>query len=331
MRFAPADLVREQVRADLDAIDAAYSRLRAVSTDRVGQGFRVELAARLETQERVNRGLSYGVFGELADPIDGTEDPALPAGVKVRDVLCTRLRITTAEVRRRMQLAARLRPVLSPTGFLRPPELPALAAAVSEGAVGEDHIREVCKAVDVLPKMVSEQDKVRAEQVLVGHARCQDAPFVAEAGRVLADTLNPDGIFDDRDRANRRGVVLGPQGPDGMSTLRGKVTPEGRAYLEAIDAAVRPGHHVPGAEHTVVDAASDTRTKSQRLHDALVLGLKTALASGGLGTHRGLPVTVIARTTLAQLEAAARAVADPSLPMPPPARTGVVRRCRCAI
>ena len=55
---------------------------------------------------------------------------------------------------------------------------------------------------------------------------------------------------------NRRGVVFGPQGPDGMSTLRGTVTPEGRAYLEAIGAAVRPGHHVPGAEQTVVDAAS---------------------------------------------------------------------------
>ena len=75
-------------------------------------------------------GCRIGVFGELADPTDGTDDPALPAGVKVRDVLCTRLRITTAEVRRRMKLAARLRPVLSPTGHLRPPELPALAEAV---------------------------------------------------------------------------------------------------------------------------------------------------------------------------------------------------------
>ncbi len=318
------DLVREQVRADLDAIDTAYGRLRAVSTDRVGQGFRVEVAQRLETQDRVNRGLSYRVFGELAEPPDGTEDPALPAGVKVRDVLCARLRITTAEVKRRMRVAARLRerPSMSLTGPPRPPELPVLAAAVAEGAVGEDHIKAVCKALDVLPKVVSEQDKARAEQVLVGHARVQDAPFVDEAGRVLADTLNPDGVFDERDRAIRRGLVLGPQGPDGMSDLRGKVTPEGRAYLEALDAAVRPGHHVPGAEQTVVDAASDGRSKSQRLHDAAVLGWKTALASGQLGMHRGLPLTVIARTTVAELEAAARAVADRSLPMPPPARTG---------
>src|SRR6185295_19082384 len=62
--------------------------------------------------------------------------------------------------------------------------------------------------------------------------------------------------------------------------------------------------------------------KSQHLHDAFAWGLGTAMASGQLGTHRGLPVTVIVTTTLADLEAAAAAAADPSLPMPAPARTG---------
>ena len=75
-------------------------------------------------------------------------------------------------------------------------------------------------------------------------------------------------------------------------------------------------------DHPVVDARTDRRSKAQRLHDALQWGLGTAMASGRLGTHRGLPVTIIATTTLAELEQAAAAAADPGLPMPAPARTG---------
>lgn len=98
--------------------------------------------------------------------------------------------------------------------------------------------------------------------------------------------------------------------------------PEARANFEAISAAVRPGHHLPGAGQAVVDAALDTRTAAQRRHDALNWGLRTALASGSLGTHRGVPVTVVARTTRAELEQAFQAITDPRVPMPKPARTG---------
>ena len=317
-----ADLVRERVCAELAVIDAAQARLRGLSTDLVGNAFRIEMAGRLETQDRVTRGLSYRVFGELADPPDGPDDPGLPPGVKVIDLLRSRLHITAGEVRRRMKVAARIRPRRSLTGPPRPPELPALAAAVEAGAVGEDHIHEVCTGLDRLPRDVSPADRDTAEQILVSHATTQDAVFVAMVGRKLAEVHNPDGVFDEQDRANRRGLVLGAQGVDGMSKLSGFLTPTARAAFEAVAAAVRPGHHLPGSAQPVVDARTDPRTKSQRLHDALQWGLGTAMASGRLGTHRGLPVTVIATTTLAELEAAAAAAADPGLPMPAPARTG---------
>ena len=214
MSGLPPAVIRERVCADLAVIDAAQARLRGLSTDLVGNAFRIEVAGRLETQERVTRGLSYRLFGQLADPPDGPDDPGPPAGVKVIDVLRSRLRITTAEVRRRMTMAARITERRSLTGPPRPPELPVLAAAV------------------------------------------------------------------------------------------------------------RPGHHVQGSDQPVVAAGADTRSTSQRLHDALEWGLGAAMASGRLGTHRGLPVTIIASTTLAELEQAAAAAADPSLPMPAPARTG---------
>ena len=103
-------------------------------------------ADRLETQDRTNRGLMYRFFGEIADPPDGTG--FLPV---VRDMLWARLRITPQETTRRFKLAARIRPRRSLTGPPVPPELPELADAVQAGTVGEDHIRAVCRAVDVLP------------------------------------------------------------------------------------------------------------------------------------------------------------------------------------
>lgn len=309
-----AEEARERIGAALAAIDAAHDALCATSSDVVGNEFRVEVAERLETQERANRGLMYRFFAEIAEPPDGAE--CLPA---VRDRLWARLRVPPKEIVRRFKLAVRIRPRRSLTGPPVGPELAELAAAVEAGTVGEDHIRAVCHAVDVLPACVSPADVAQAERRLVRHAAKLDAGLVAKLGERIADHLNPDGLFTDEDRERRRWVRLGPQGPDGMSRLSGLLDPEARAYFEAVEAAVRPGRHQPeGAQAE----ERDRRTVGQRCHDALKLGFKTAIDCGGLGTHRGHPVTVIVTTTLAELDRAAHAVADPSVPMPAPALTG---------
>ena len=312
-----AEAARDAVRAELDAVEAAYERLRAVATDLVGNAFRIEIAERLEAQQRASRGLSYRMFGEIADPPDGLGDPELPVGVKIRDVLASRLRLTAAEARRRFRVAARIRPRRSLAGPPLEAELPELAAAVEAGQVGDDHIVAVCRGLDRLPASVPAAEKQKAERTLVRHAREQDSQFVTVIGTVIADCLNPDGTFTDEDRARRRSLVLGRQGPDGMSRLSGWLDPEARAYLEAIAAVVRPGRHQPEGE-----PERDRRSPEQRCHDALKLALKTAIGSGGLGRHRGAPVSVVVTTTLAELEQAARAAVDPAVPMPPPARTG---------
>ena len=239
-----AEEARGRIGAALDAIDAAYAVLRDTSSDVVGNNFRVEVAERLETQDRTNRGLMYRFFAEIADPPDGSE--CLPA---VREMLWARLRITPREIVRRFKLAARIRPRRSLTGPAVPPELAELAAAVQAGALGEDHIRAICQAVDVLPACVSPTEVAEAERALVRHATKLDAGVVVKLGQRIADHLNPDGLFSDEDRARRRGLHLGAQGPDGMSRLSGLLDPEARGYFEAIEAAVRPGRHQPeGAE-----------------------------------------------------------------------------------
>ncbi|OBK83802.1 HNH nuclease, partial [Mycolicibacter heraklionensis] len=288
--------------------------LRATSTDLVGNTFRIEVADRLETQDRVNRGLMYRIFGELAEPPDGCGSIA-----EARAAVWKRLRITPREITRRCRLAARIRPRRSLTGAVLPPELPALASAIEAGSIGEDHIRAICQAVDVLPGSVTPPQIAQAEAALVAHATAVDSGVLTKIGQRIADHLNPDGLFSDRDRARRRSLTLGRQGPDGMTKLTGLLDPQTRAYFEAVAAAVRPGRHNPDA---TAPAAGDNRSPAQRCHDALRLALSTAIASGKLGTHRGHPVTVVITTTLAELNQAAHAASDPSVPMPPPALTG---------
>ena len=308
-----AKQAQERIDGALDAIDAAHAVLRETSSDVVGNDFRVEVAERLETQERLNRGLMYRFFGEIAEPPDGAE--CVPA---VRDMLWARLRVPPKEIIRRFKQAARIRPRRSLTGPPVGPELAELAAAVEAGAVGEDHIRAVCRAIDVLPACVSPTDVAEAERKLVAHARKLDAGVVIKLGIRIADYLNPDGLFTDEDRARRRGLRLSPQGPDGMSRLSGLLDPEARACFEAIEAAVRPGRHQP---LDTPPEQRDKRSAAQRCHDALKLGLHTAIGSGELGVHRGHPVTVVVTTTLAELNQAAHAAAA-STPMPAPALTG---------
>ena len=237
----------------------------------------------------------------------------------LRDRLCSRLRIPTREVTRRFRTAARILARRQVCGPPLPALLPLVADAVSGGTIGEDHLSAILKSLDKLPSVTSTAERVDVEATLVRESAQHDADFVTKIGAKIDEVFNPDGHFDEHDRARRRGLTLGPQGPDGMSRLNGWVDPEARGYLEATTAAVRPGRHLPDG---TIEAARDERSMAQRRHDGLKLGLKAGIASGQLGTHRGHPVTVIVRTTLAELNQAAHAVTNPDIPMPAPARTG---------
>ncbi len=136
---------------------------------------------------------------------------------------------------------------------------------------------------------------------------------LAALADTLADALNPDGTYSDEDRARRRGLMLGSQGPDGMSQLRGWLTPEARATLEAVWAKLAaPGMCNPNDDTPTVDGPpsqeaidKDARGQTQRQHDALNAALRALLASGKLGQHNGLPASIIVTTTLTELQAAA--------------------------
>jgi Domain of unknown function (DUF222) len=98
-----------------------------------------------------------------------------------------------------------------------------------------------------------------------------------------------------------------------MSALRGWLTPEARATLEAVLAKLAaPGMCNPSDDTPCVDGTpsqdsvdTDARSPAQRQHDGFKAALRGVLASGQLGQHNGLPASIIVSTTLAELEAAA--------------------------
>lgn len=280
----------------LDQVDAAYDELRQLSCDEVGSDFRLVIAERLENQQRANRGLMYLVFSQIADPPDETG-----MAVGMPDRLWARLRIPPREIKRRFKLAKRICPRRQLAGPPLPADLAEVGAAVERGLLGEDHLKAIRTALDRLPANVSVTDRDDVQASLVRQAVKGDADIVTAVGRRIDEIFNPDGHFSEEDRARRRGLRLGPQDCDGMSWLSGWIDPETRCYVEAISAAVRPGRHL--ADGTV-EAVPDERSGAQRCHDGIKLGLKHALASGELGSHRGHAVTVIVRTTLAELNQA---------------------------
>jgi Domain of unknown function (DUF222) len=126
------------------------------------------------------------------------------------------------------------------------------------------------------------------------------------------DWLNPDGEFSDDARARKRSITLGQQEFDGMSRLSGLITPDLRAAIEAALAKLAaPGACNPEDQTPVVDTAPDEdaarrdhRSQAQRNHDGFLAGIGGLLASGELGRHNGLPVSIVVTTTLQDLEAA---------------------------
>ncbi len=229
-------------------------------------------------------------------------------------VLADLLRISRAEARRRLRDAEQLGPRVSLTGEPLPPQLPATAAAWNAGVLDGEHLEVIQKFFRDLPGHVGPVEVAKAERSLASHATSLRPDQLEKVAERLALTINPDGTFSDEDRARQRGFVwCGGQRPDGMSTGKLIATPELRAMFDAwLAKFAAPGMGNPDDQTPVLTgepaedvALRDTRSHGQRQHDALSVLVRSRLGDPELGTHRGLPVTVIATATVQDLQAKA--------------------------
>ncbi len=295
--------------SSVEVLEAAADAVCSDMFDGLSDPEVLSVLARLEVVERRLMSVSHNGVAQLVRH----GSPVELGGTSHADVLSRRLHISKGSARRRIGDAEQLASRQALTGEVLAPQLPNVAEALRRGDIGGEHVRIIRSFFDRLPVVVDAPTREAAERQLAQMA----ARFGPEALRVGADRLmallNPDGEFSDADRARRRGITIGQQGFDGMSAISGLLDPETRAYLDAVFAKLAaPGMCNPADQTPLVDgepapeaAERDTRSSAQRNHDALRASLRSTLASGQLGSHHGLPVTVVVSTTLKELEDAA--------------------------
>lgn len=297
---------REEIQEDFDVLSSAVSRVVRHSFDVLTTPERLALLERLEQETRRLRAPGHRLITQVAGQATPEE-----LGGKVSHTLANRLRITRGEAARRLAEAVELGPRHAITGEPLPPLLTATAAAERAGKIGAGHVWVIRRFLNQLPGCVDVETRQKAEAHLVGLATAHRPDELARLADRLSQCINPDGTYSDEDRARRRGLTLGNQDVDGMSPLRGWLTPELRATLEAVLAKLaapgmsNPEDEAPALDEPPAEAPRDSRSAAQRNHDALNAALRVVLASGKLGQHNGLPASIVVTTNLKDLESAA--------------------------
>ena len=296
------------VASALTALDAAVQAVGALEWGKLPAGELLKALARLETSRRQTTACAY----DLASAIEHCDDRTL--GGVTHKVMADVMRTTLSEARRRTRDADQLRPQTTLTGQPVAPVLPATAKAWHAGLLDVEHLRTIQKFFKDLPNDVHPSAVKKAETFLAQKAAVLRPDQLEKVADRLAIHLNPDGTFTDDYRAAQRGFQwCGRQRPDGMSIARLVATPELRAGLEALFATLAaPGMCNPDDQTPTTNgepnpdiAARDHRLMAQRHHDALGALVRRHLGDPALGQHNGLPVTIIATTTLEQLHTAA--------------------------
>ncbi|WP_406816790.1 HNH endonuclease signature motif containing protein [Mycobacterium sp. M23085] len=299
---------REALSAAFDTIDAALDDLVGYDCDALAAREQLAVLERCEKVRRRLPAVEHPIVNSLA-----RRAPSQELGGTLTHAMTEATLISRSEASRRIKEARDLGPRHGLTGEPVPPMLPATAAAQRDGTLGPGQVAVIRKFYHQLPGWIDTGTREQAEAKLAMEGTRYRPEQLDKLAAVLADCLNPDGNFTDEDRARQRGLTLGNQQADGMSQLRGWLTPEARATLEAVLAKLAaPGMCNPFDETPCIDGAPtqdaidrDPRSAAQRNHDGLNAALRAMLASGKLGQHNGLPASIVVTTTLAELEAAA--------------------------
>lgn len=299
-----------EILSALADLEVAWEKLASVPVETLTGVEALEILDRLERHRRRLPAFEHGLVAQLRSQA-GPRDMGAKSWPAV---LSQRLGVSRADARRRLADAADLGARRAVSGQPLGPVLPATAAAQARGEIGAEHVKVIREFLEHLPAEVDPLTAAAAEAQLGGLAGGLTPEYLGKVAAQLMAYLDPDGTVDDeREHARKRGISLGRQGLDGMSRLTGWIAPGLRAALDAVLVKLAaPGHCNPDdpepcvggrASRARIDA--DTRSPSQRTHDALAAVCQQVLASGELGQHNGLPVTIVATTTLAELSAAA--------------------------
>lgn len=271
------------LRAGVDGLLAAS--LSTQSSEEVAG-----LLASLENERRRLEAVDQRVLAEVSERgIAGDYARSSPA-----DLLVTMLRVAPGEARARIARARDLGPRRSVVGQPLSPLLPAAAAAVAAGEISGQHVSVLTKCIEHIPSGVAHEAGPVVERMLVEAARHQHPGALATTARLLLLRLDPDGA-EPRDEQNERRREFGlREYADGSSKPYGFFTAEATLAWKAILEAT-------AAPLPATDGMADDRSAGQRRHDAMVEAAGRLLRSGLLPDAGGVPVTILATTTITEL------------------------------
>ncbi|HEV7850610.1 MAG TPA: DUF222 domain-containing protein [Mycobacterium sp.] len=299
-----------QVREAMANLCAAYDAFDASELDALTRGELLSVMDDLETLMCRMPTQSHRLLTRL----QAETTPKQMGGKSWNEVLRIRWRLSSAEASRRLHDAAELGARKNLLGQPLEPVLPAVAAAQSAGLITGDHVTTIRDAIKRLPSWVDTITRAQFEVDLVRVAAGVGPKELRETAALRLFLLDQDGPEpDDAERERKRRVSKGRQGRDAMTTLAADLTPEAWAVWEVIFAKyAAPGMCNPADEEPCTSGTpsqaqidNDHRTLEQRQHDAMLAVGRIALMSGELGHLNGLPVSVIIRTTLQDLESRA--------------------------
>ena len=298
---------RDTIFAAYAAVDDAVTELNAFDYSGLSVADQFELLSRRETLMR-----RFPVAGHaLLAGLRAQSTPREIGGKNWADVLRIRLHISSDETRRRVRHGEHLGPRTGLTGEALPPLWQDVAAAQAAGDLNTEHIEVIANVLGSLPMWVDLATTTQCQQTLVAGARHQNPEELRAAAKKLMDELDPDGPEpDDAEPNPKRAMNTSKQRSDGTSEVSGTIDAETRAYWDAINekwaapGMCNPADPVPCISGTPTQEQidNDTRTPAQRRHDAYKMVGRMILSSGMLGALNGLPVTVVARCTVTDLE-----------------------------
>ncbi|WNG89141.1 HNH endonuclease signature motif containing protein [Mycobacterium sp. ITM-2016-00317] len=294
----------------MTALRAAFDEVAGCEVDLLTRPDLVAALDELETLSCRLPAVGYRLLARLQ--VEAT--PQQMGAKSWKEVLTVRWRISTGEAHRRLAEAAVLAPRPSVTGPTLPPVLPATAVAQEHGLINAEHVDVIRRSLTKVPGWVDTATREQFELDLVRTAVGNGPKELKDSADRALFLLDQDGPEpDDTERARKRAVTRSKQRPDGMTDLSVTLTPEAWAVWEAIFAKFaapgmcNPDDPEPCTSGTPSQAQidNDQRSLAQRQHDAMVAAGRIALMSGDLGQLNGLPVSVIIRTTLQDLESRA--------------------------
>ncbi|KQX07594.1 hypothetical protein ASC59_07585 [Leifsonia sp. Root1293] len=273
------------------------------------------------------RVIAAGELAHRSRTILGSESLAKRMGFQTAAELMEQMiRISTPAARARLRLGSQTRPAITMTGDELPAEFDAVRAGLATGRLGIDSAQVITRVLSAA-KAGAPTDTysrfVPAEHELV----CSAIGAAAEAGvpalppvtpsctrdeaQVWAEFLNPDGAEPTEKQFASRGFWFKPA-PNGMIPFSGLAVPELAASMQAVFTAMTnprqserfmPEHELAALEQQRAEQEQqsglepaqrkDPRSRSQRMHDALITVFDIAGRSGELPTLGGASPTMV--------------------------------------